>query len=132
MRSSSLILAAVLAAAGASAWAADTPESMLAGYVKQAGAPGSPERGQKFFNTNFGKDYAGCSQCHGSVPTKDGKDLLLDKKIGPLAPAFNKQRFTDRSKAEMAFNMNCKDVVGRACTAGEKADVLSWLISLKP
>ena len=32
----------------------------------------------------------------------------------------------------MAFSMNCRDVVGRACTAGEKADVLAWLISLKP
>lgn len=132
MRSSSLTLAVVLAAAFTPAVAADTPESLLAGYVKQAGAPASPERGEKFFNTNFGKDYNGCAQCHGAVPTKDGKDLLMDKKIGPLAPAFNKHRFTERAKVEMAFQMNCRDVVGRACTAAEKADVLSWLISLKP
>lgn len=132
MRRSPLILAAALAAMLTPATAADTPESLLAGYVKQAGAPASVERGQKFFNTNFGKDYNGCAQCHGAVPTKDGKDLLMDKKIGPLAPAFNKQRFTEKAKVEMAFQMNCRDVVGRACTAGEKADVLSWLLTLKP
>jgi len=132
MRSSSLILAAVFAAATPVAMAADTPATLLAGYVKQAGAPASPERGEKFFNTNFGKDYSGCAQCHGAVPTKDGKDLMLDKKIGPLAPAFNPKRFTDRTKVEMAFQMNCKDVVGRACSAAEKADVLSWLMTLKP
>jgi hypothetical protein len=30
------------------------------------------------------------------------------------------------------FRMNCKDVVGRECTAAEKADVLSWLLTVKP
>lgn len=137
MRQASPMAALVLATlaslmAPAAAQKADTPASLLAGYVKQAGTPASAERGQKFFNAGFGKDYANCAACHGAVPTEDGKDLLMDKRIGPLAPAFNKARFTERSKVEMAFSMNCRDVVGRACTAGEKADVLAWLISLKP
>lgn len=111
---------------------AETPAELLAGYVKQAGAPAAPERGQKFFNTNFGRDYAGCSQCHGSTPVREGKDASTEKKIGPMAPAANPNRFTDRAKVELAFRMNCRDVVGRECTAGEKADVLSWLLTLKP
>lgn len=134
MRPACVMAAALLAAFAVPAIAqkADTPEGLLAGYVKQAGAPASAERGQKFFNSSFGKDYGSCAACHGAVPTKDGKDLLMDKRIGPLAPAFNTARFTERAKVEMAFSMNCRDVVGRACTAGEKADVLAWLISLKP
>ena len=46
--------------------------------------------------------------------------------------AANAKRFTDRTAVELNFRMNCKDVVGRECTAGEKADVLSWLLSIKP
>ena len=30
------------------------------------------------------------------------------------------------------FRNNCKDVVGRDCSAAEKADVLAWLLTLKP
>jgi mono/diheme cytochrome c family protein len=126
------LLVACCASVSGTAIAADTAESLLAAYVAQAGAPASPERGQKLFTTNFGKDYNGCVDCHTASPAKDGKDLLTDKRIAPLAPAANKARFTDKHKVEMAFNMNCRDVVGRKCTAGEKADVMSWLISLKP
>jgi len=126
-----LLVAASLAWTGGNALA-QTPSEMLASYVKQAGAPASAERGKEVFNKNFGKDYAGCAQCHGSTPTREGKDAVTEKRIGPLAPAANPKRFTDKSKVENAFSMNCRDVVGRDCTAGEKADVLAWLISLKP
>jgi len=126
-----LIVAAGLVCA-ASAGAA-TPEDLLAGYNKAAGAAPSPERGQRFFNTNFGRDLGlSCASCHGAVPTKEGKDAVTDKKIRPFAPAFNPARFTDATKVEYNFRMNCKDVVGRECTAVEKADLLSWLLTLKP
>jgi hypothetical protein len=112
---------------------AATPAELLAGYVAKAGAPASPERGQRLFTTNFGRDLGwSCSSCHGAVPTKEGKDQMTEKRIAPLAPAFNAERFTDRAKSENAFRLNCKDVIGRDCTAGEKADVLSWLLTLKP
>ena len=39
---------------------------------------------------------------------------------------------TDRSKVDNNFRLNCTDVVGRDCTAAEKADVLAWLLTLKP
>jgi hypothetical protein len=112
---------------------AATPSELLAAYTAQAGAPASPERGQRLFTTNFGRPLGlSCSSCHGEVPTKAGQDQISEKAIKPLAPAFNAARFTDRGKVEHGFRVNCRDVVGRECTAAEKADVLSWLISLKP
>lgn len=128
-------MGALLLALGALAPAlagAETPAELLAAYVKQAGVPASPERGQKFFGTDFGRDFKGCVECHGTAPTKPGKDAVSEKAIAPMAPATNSRRFTDASKVDQAFRTNCKDVVGRDCTAAEKADVLSWLLSLKP
>jgi len=123
---------AVLMVAAGMAQAA-TPAELLAGYSKQAGAPASAERGQRFFTTNFGKELGfSCSSCHGAVPTGDGKDLVTEKRIAPLAPAVNAGRFTDRSKVENNFRLNCKDVVGRECSAAEKADLIAWLLTLKP
>ena len=112
---------------------AATPAEVLAVYTAKAGAPPVPERGQKLFTTNFGRDLGlSCSSCHGAVPVRPGKDQITDKPIGALAPAANLARFTDKVKVENWFRLNCKDFVGRECTAAEKADVMAWLISLKP
>ena len=112
---------------------AATPADLLAGYTKAAGAPASTERGQKLFTRTFDTPMGfSCSSCHGAVPTQRGKDQVTDKMITPLAPATNAARFTHPAKVEHAFRVNCPDVVGRDCTAGEKADVLSWLMTLKP
>jgi hypothetical protein len=32
----------------------------------------------------------------------------------------------------IGFRRNCKDVLNHECSPGEKADLLAWLISLKP
>ena len=128
-------VAAVLVALApcASVAAPVTPAALLASYSTEAGATPSPERGQKLFNTNFGKEFGwSCASCHGATPTRAGRHAVSEKTIKPLAPAFNPARFTDRTQVDFYFKLNCKDVVGRDCTAGEKADVLSWLISLKP
>jgi mono/diheme cytochrome c family protein len=112
---------------------AATPAELLAGYRAQAGTVPSPERGQRLFTTNFGREMGwSCTSCHGSNPARNGKDDVSGKLIEPLAPAVNRARLTDRVTVENAFRLNCKDVVGRECTAAEKADVLSWLISVKP
>jgi hypothetical protein len=130
IRLSAALLA--LAAAVAPTWAA-TPTELLAAYTTQAGAPASAERGKQLFTTNFGKSLGwSCASCHGEVPVKNGRDQMSEKRILPLAPAANPARFTDKSKVENAFRMNCKDVVGRECTAQEKADVLAWLLTLTP
>jgi cytochrome c peroxidase len=122
-----------LAAAFALPAQAVKPAELLAAYTAQAGVQPDAERGQKLFNTNFGRDLGlSCASCHGAVPVGKGKDQITDKPIAPLAPAANDKRFTDRTKVETQFRLNCKDFVGRECTAAEKADVLSWLMTLKP
>lgn len=120
---------------GALGWVAAaqaaTPAELLAGYSAQAGAAAVAERGQTFFTSRHGRDWS-CSSCHGAVPTQPGRHASTGKTIAPLAPAFNAERFTDPAKAEKWFRRNCNDVAGRECTPAEKADVLSWLQSLKP
>ncbi|MGE3163031.1 MAG: DUF1924 domain-containing protein, partial [Burkholderiales bacterium] len=44
------------------------------------------------------------------------------------SPAANPERFTAEAKTEKWFRRNCNDVLGRACTAAEKADVLAYLL----
>ena len=111
---------------------AASPAELLASYSAQVRVPASPERGEKLCNTNFGRPLGlSCASCHGDVPTKYGRDDVIGKATNALAPAFNPARFTDKSKVDCAFQMNCRDVVGRECTAAEKAGVLSWLMSLK-
>lgn len=107
------------------------PAQVLSGYTAQAGAPADPARGQKLFTTRQGGEWS-CASCHGAVPTRIEKHASTGKAIAPLAPAFNPERFTDPAKVEKWFRRNCNDVAGRACTAAEKADVLSWLMTLKP
>jgi hypothetical protein len=107
-----------------------TPAEQLAAFTAQAGAAAQPARGQQLFTTKHGKEWS-CSSCHTDMPTVDGKHASTGKVILPMAPAFNPKRFTDTAKTEKWFRRNCKDVVGRECSAGEKADVLSWLLSLK-
>jgi hypothetical protein len=109
---------------------AATPAEQLAAYASQAGAPGQAQRGQEFFTTKHGKDWS-CSTCHTTSPTGEGKHASTGKIISPLAPAANAERFTDPAKTEKWFRRNCNDVMGRECTAGEKADVLAWLLTLK-
>jgi hypothetical protein len=110
---------------------AATPAELLSGYSAQAGAAPQPVRGQQFFTQTHGREWS-CSSCHGAVPTQTGKHASTGKPIGPLAPAFNPERFADAAKTEKWFRRNCNDVVGRECTPSEKADVLSWLMTIKP
>jgi cytochrome c553 len=110
---------------------AATPAELLAGYTAQAGSPAQAARGQAFFTTKHGKEWQ-CSTCHGATPTQTGKHAATGKPIAPLAPAFQADRFTDATKTEKWFRRNCNDVVGRECSPAEKADVLAWLLTLKP
>lgn len=111
---------------------AATPTTLLAGYsAAAAGAAPSPARGQQFFSSTHGREWS-CSSCHGAVPSGSGQHAATGKPITALAPAANAQRFVDEAKTEKWFRRNCNDVVGRECTAAEKADVLAWLMTIKP
>jgi mono/diheme cytochrome c family protein len=118
-------------AVAASAVQAATPADLLAGYAAQAGTPAAAARGQAFFTGRHGREWA-CASCHGATPTQTGKHAATGKAIEPLAPAFNGLRFTDLAKSEKWFRRNCNDVLGRECSASEKADLLAWLLTLKP
>ena len=114
-----------------SALAADTsPTAQLQYWSAQAGSPGDAQRGQAFFSARHGAEWS-CASCHGMPPTTQGKHANTGKTIAPLAPAFNPKAFTDTAKVDKWFRRNCKDVVSRECSAGEKADVLAYLNSLK-
>ena len=124
-------LAWSLAFASSSVLAQTTPAEQIAGYVAQSGRPAQPAQGQAFFTSTHGQEWS-CSSCHTLKPTGEGKHAKTGKPIAPMAPAANAQRFTDAAKTEKWFRRNCNDVVGRECSPAEKADVLSWLASLKP
>lgn len=130
-RSASLSLALCLGLGAAGPARAATPADLLAGYTAQSGAPAAPERGRAFFAARHGKEWS-CSSCHGTPPTQPGKHAATGKPITALAPAVTADRFTDAAKTEKWFRRNCNDVLGRECSAAEKADLLAWLLSLKP
>lgn len=128
--------AAVLSLAAAQIVQAETPSGILSNFeatAKQAdrGFRGfSASRGEQFFKATHGNEWS-CASCHGNDATATGKHAKTGKLIQPLAPAANAERFTDPAKVEKWFKRNCNDVLGRACTAQEKGDVLAYLLTLK-
>lgn len=114
---------------------AATPSELQKNFETAArnAAPGfsgfSAQRGQQFFRSTHGNDWS-CSTCHTDNPLAPGRHAKTGKDIAPLAPTANSQRFTDAAKTDKWFSRNCNDVVGRACTAQEKGDVLAYLMSL--
>jgi len=110
---------------------ATSPKEQMEGYAAQSGQTPQAARGQEFFTTKHGHEWA-CASCHTDKPTVEGKHASTGKAIKPMAPAVNTDRFSDAAKTEKWFRRNCNDVVGRECTAAEKADVIAWLLTLKP
>ena len=86
-------------------------------------------RGELFFKDKHGSDWS-CSTCHTENPRLEGKHVVTEKLIEPMAPTANTKRFSNQAKVEKWFKRNCKDVVNRECSAQEKGDVLTYLLSL--
>lgn len=107
-----------------------TPSTELQRWQQAAGQAGDASKGKTFFQQRHGGEWS-CASCHGQPPNSDSKHASTGKKISPLAPAFNPERFTDTAKVDKWFKRNCKDVLSRECTDLEKADVLAYLIGLK-
>jgi mono/diheme cytochrome c family protein len=139
-----MVKAAILAlSAGAGlalatgAVAALTPGDLLKGYEASARqdtssfAGFSVERGRAFFQSTHGNEWS-CASCHTQNPAASGRHAKTSKTIAPLAPAANPERFTSTAEAEKWFKRNCNDVLGRACTAQEKGDVLAYLMQVTP
>lgn len=129
-------LLATLALAVALPAFAETPQQMLTGYAAEAARanPGfapSAERGRQFYleKRSAAEKMPSCATCHTDEPTTAGKHVITSKSIEPIAPVAASARFTDTAKTEKWFRRNCKEVVGRECTAAEKADMLRFLLT---
>jgi mono/diheme cytochrome c family protein len=124
-----LIALALLAIGGLAA--AETPRQIGDSYAATSGAGFRPsvQRGSEFFARKFGvsENMPACATCHTSNPAQPGRHAITGKDIKPLAPVANAERFSDPAKVEKWFKRNCKEVVGRECTAGEKADFVAFL-----
>lgn len=117
---------------------AETPQQIRQTYAAEAareqpGFTASAQRGEKFFRQRFGQNdkMPGCTSCHTDNPANAGQHAVTGKAIRPMAVAANSERFSDPAKTEKWFGRNCKEVVGRACTPGEKADVVAWLSEVR-
>jgi cytochrome c peroxidase len=110
---------------------AATPVEIATSYAAAAGNAASAERGRQLFTTTHGREWS-CATCHREPPTAAGRHAKTGKTIEPLAPAANPARFTDPARVEKWLRRNCNDVLGRECSAQEKADVTHWLATLKP
>ncbi|QGZ32546.1 DUF1924 domain-containing protein [Stutzerimonas stutzeri] len=117
---------------------AETGHPLLTVYAEQARqqdpafAGFSAERGKALYFTEQqrnGKPMS-CTTCHTSDPRQTGKTLAY-RKVKPLAPVANPERFSNPKKVEKWFRRNCDDVFARECTALEKGDFISWISQLK-
>ena len=113
---------------------AATPQEIRQTYINEAAAaqPGfqaSAQRGQAMFRKVFAnnEDMPSCTSCHTEDPGATGRHAITGKRIAPLSAAANAERFSDPAKVEKWFGRNCREVVGRPCSAGEKADLLTYL-----
>lgn len=90
----------------------------------------SPDPRETVFG-HGGAMRAECIACHPGGIGRPGDRTRIRRDIKPLAPAANQARFTDPGKTELWFDVNCFYVLGRACSAAEKGDVLAWLLTLR-
>lgn len=69
-----------------------------------------------------------CATCHTADPRQGGR-TPAGKLVEPLAPQANPARLTDRADVEKWFKRNCKQVIGRECTAEEKGHFVTYLLT---
>ena len=113
---------------------ATTPAQMVDTYAAEAAkqTPGfqpSAQRGAQFYARRFAvsEKMPSCAACHTDNPAQAGRHAVTGKSIKPLAPRADAARFTDPAKVEKWFKRNCGEVVGRECSAAEKADFIKFL-----
>jgi hypothetical protein len=132
-----LVLVVTLGLLGhAAAFAEPRRDAILADLQAQArqAEPGfadfSAERGAALYQATHtgGKQGTGsCTACHGASPQDTGQ-TRAGKTIEPMAVSKNPARYTDKANVEKWFTRNCQDVLGRACTAKEKGDFLTYMM----
>ncbi len=117
----------------------------LAGAATTAQAAGDAAAGKAFYEKVYsGNKYAqsagvgavGCVSCHQTNLRQNTRHIKTGKESGPMAasagwrdPKTGQARYADSQKVEKWFKRNCNGVLGRECTAGEKADFLAYMKS---
>ncbi len=116
------------------AFAADAVAERLVAYQSEGASDFNAERGREMWLEEFsqpnGKRSRSCASCHTEDPVQKGKHVRTGKSIEPLAPSVNAERLTSGKDIEKWLKRNCKWTVGRACTAQEKGDILTYLRGL--
>ncbi|HRX35467.1 MAG TPA: DUF1924 domain-containing protein [Aestuariivirga sp.] len=132
-----LLLAVSLAVIPSASYAAGNHDAVMAALTEAAKAADSgfggfsADAGQALFlgtHTGGKPDTPSCTTCHTKDPAATGQ-TRAGKAIDPMAGSANPGRFTDLAKVEKWFGRNCNTVLGRDCTAQEKGDVATWLLS---
>jgi hypothetical protein len=116
----------------------------------------SAERGRAFYFARHpmaGPGDASCSSCHLEDPRQGFRahrapvlcrachvinddehpdpEHAKKRHMGAFAPGANPERFNDWQRVERYFAVNCRLLLRRACTAREKGDLITWLLSLE-
>jgi hypothetical protein len=73
-----------------------------------------------------------CRACH-VINDEEHPDPEKAKKriIEPFAPQANPERFHDQTRVERYFHTNCMMMLRRDCTAQEKGDLITWLLTVE-
>lgn len=124
----------LLLAAGAAA-AASSREEILADYLRQARQADpafsgfSVQRGEAMFKARHSANpnVPACTTCHTEDPAQPGRHYKTGRAIEPVAVSRTPTRFTDPEKVEERFARDCKNVLGRPCTAAEKGDYIAFM-----
>lgn len=120
----------------ASAVAGPAQQAQLDAYAAQAKAEDpafagfSAERGKTLLLAKFttGKpDTPSCTTCHTADPKTPGQ-TRAGKEIGPMALSAKPDRYSVPADTEKWFGRNCDSVIGRACTAREKGDFITFMV----
>jgi hypothetical protein len=123
------LLLSLLLLANLPATAANIGADLLTGYRADGGKDFTAAHGEQFFRARHGD--MSCTSCHTDNTKAAGKHAQTGKLIEPLAPSANPKRLSDPAKVEKWFKRNCNDVLKRACTAQEKGDFVTYLLSIK-
>lgn len=119
----------LLAAVGSAL--AEAPRQIGDRYAAAAGATFRPsaQRGAELYSRKFGvsEKMDSCASCHTAKPEQAGRHTITGKEIRPLSPQASAERLSEPAKVEKWFRRNCREVIGRECSAAEKADFIAYL-----
>lgn len=125
----SLIISILLLTALPAIANSNVSADLLARYRADSGKDFTAARGEQLFRARHGD--ASCTSCHTDNAKATGKHAQTGKLLEPLAPVANPARLTDPAKVEKWFKRNCNDVLKRTCTAQEKGDFMTYLLSIR-